>query len=424
MKLLNYTTSYFAIILLVVITIWAGLFYYNMLDEIYDSMDDGLENQKLLVIQKAAQDSTVLSHQSFEEGYYAIKKITFAQAKKQQDVYQDTLMYMLNEKDFEPVRMLKTAFRQKDNYYEMRVITSMVEEDDLIEDLLYSLLWLYLGLIASILILNNVLLKKIWQPFYSLLQYLQHFRLEDSKPIKLKETKIDEFRLLNSTIEKLLQSNTDTYISQKNFIENASHELQTPLAISLNKLELLAESSQLQEEQLVQIGAIMENLERLTRLNKLLLLLSKIENKQFAPVEEVNINSALKKIIADFSDQASFRDITISLHEEATCNVKVNPDLATILLVNLVKNAIIHNHEGGFVTIILKAESLLIENSGKKAPLDKQKIFTRFYKDNASPASTGLGLAIIKAIADLYQFGLTYNYRQNHIWSVYFKNPF
>ena len=422
MKLLNYTTTYFAGILLVIISIWAGLFYYNMLDEIYDSMDDGLENQKLLVIQKAAQDSTVLNHQRFEEGYYAIKKITFEQAKNQKDIYLDTLMYMLNEEDYEPVRLLKTVFRHKNNYYEMRVITSMVEEDDLIEDLLYSLLWLYLGLIASILVLNNVLLKTIWRPFYSLLHYVQQFRLGDSKEINTPDTKIDEFRLLNSTVKKLLQSNTDTYISQKNFIENASHELQTPLAISLNKLELLAESDQLQEDQLMQIGAVMENLERLTRLNKSLLLLSKIENGQFEPVEEVNINNTLKKIIADFTDQAAYRNINISLHEEAIRSLKINPDLANILLVNLVKNALIHNHEKGFINIIIKKESLIIENSGKETPLNEQKIFSRFYKENSSSASTGLGLAIVKAIADLYQFELTYSYQQKHIWTVNFNH--
>ena len=127
MKLLNYTSAYFAGILLLIISIWAGLFYYSMLDEIYDSMDDGLGNQKLLVIRKAAADTTILNHPEFEAGYYTIREIPFAKAATYTDTYQDTLMYMENEEDFEPVRMLRTAFRHQNNrYYELQLITSMV----------------------------------------------------------------------------------------------------------------------------------------------------------------------------------------------------------------------------------------------------------------------------------------------------------
>ncbi|GEO07472.1 two-component sensor histidine kinase [Adhaeribacter aerolatus] len=421
MKLLNYTTAYFAGILLLVILVWAGLFYINMLDEIYDSMDDGLGNQKMLVMQKAARDSSVFERRNFEDGYYRLKEISFAQARNRNDVYQDTLMYVLNEQDYEPFRMLTTVFRHQDRFYELRVITSMVEEDDLIEDLFYALFWLYLGLIASILVLNNFLLKRIWRPFYKLLQRLQNFRLEDSSQFIPVPTTISEFQLLNNTVEKLLQKNISTYNSQKNFIENAAHELQTPLAISLNKLELLAESENLKDEQLTQIGAVIQNLERLTRLNKSLLLLSKIENKQFGPEAEVNLNELIGKIVADFSDQVTFRDLTVRVAEKEICWQKLNPDLAEILFINLVKNAIVHNKPEGFIEIIIQKDSVIIQNSGKPVPLDQDKLFTRFHKGSDAPGSTGLGLAIAKAIADLYQFRLTYEYPQMHQLTVKFK---
>jgi signal transduction histidine kinase len=160
------------------------------------------------------------------------------------------------------------------------------------------------------------------------------------------------------------------------------------------------------------------------RLNKSLLLLSKIENNQFEAVEEVNINDLLQKILADFSDQAAFRQIEIDFQEKEACRQKINTDLATILLTNLVKNAILHNHPGGRVRLVLRKERLLIENTGQPKPLNQQKLFTRFYKDSASPGSTGLGLSIVKAIADIYHFRLTYEYRQNHLWTLHFKFPF
>ncbi|MBC3538541.1 sensor histidine kinase [Rufibacter sediminis] len=420
MKLLNYATSYFAALLLVVISGWAALFYINMLDEIYDSIDDGLENQKLLVIQKAAQDSTVLAQAEFEEGYYKIHEVSLAWARGKKDLYQDTLMYMQNEKDFEPVRLLTTVFRHNGRYYEMRLITSMVEEDDLIEDLLYSLLWLYLGLIASILVLNNLLLKRIWKPFYHILRRLQHFKLEEAKTVPVQKTNIAEFQLLNQTVEKLLQQNVAAYQNQKALIENASHELQTPLAISLNKLELLAESQPLQEEQLMQIGAVMENLERLTRLNKSLLLLSKIENRQFTQAEAVSLPNLVQKTLADFEDQLKYKAVSVEVEATEEVSLQMNPDLAAMLVMNLLKNALVHNVKGGFLRIRLSREALVVENAGKEEPLEETKVFARFYKDASSQASTGLGLSIVKAICDLYGFQVTYRYQQGHTFIVAF----
>lgn len=157
MKLLNYTSRYFAAILLVIITIWAAVFYYSMLDEIYDSIDDGLDNQKGLVIQKAATDSSVLTKNDFDETDYAIREISSTGIAEVKDVYIDTMMYMQNEKSDEPVRLLKTVFLQNGKYYELQVATSMVEEDDLVKQLFYSVLWLYLGLVVTIIVFNNFL---------------------------------------------------------------------------------------------------------------------------------------------------------------------------------------------------------------------------------------------------------------------------
>ena len=422
MKLLNYTSAYFAGILLLIISIWAGLFYYSMLDEIYDSMDDGLKNQKLLVIRKASTDTTILNHPAFEEGYYTIKEIPFTNAADYKDTFVDTLMYMENEEDYEPVRMLRTAFSHPNGrYYELQLITSMVEEDDLISDLLYYLVWLYAGLVATILILNNVLLRKIWKPFYRLLERLKKFKLEDQQEFKIKKTNIEEFRLLNETVQKLIQSNIATFNNQKQFIENASHELQTPLAISLNKLELLVENNNLSEEQLQILASVINNLERSTRLNKSLSQLSKIENRQFPEATETNFNDLVKKQLEDFAALAEHRNVMLHLEEEGMLQPKMNPDLATILITNLLKNAVSHNISGGTVTVQIKPNSLIIENSGSGTTLDQRQIFSRFYKGEQNSGSTGLGLAIVKAITDLYGFKVGYSFRDNkHRFTVWF----
>jgi signal transduction histidine kinase len=418
MRLLNHTTLYFAGALLVIMTLWAGLYYYNMLDEVYDSIDDGLENYKLLIIGKAATDSTVLQRTAFDEANYAVHRITEAEAMRFHDVYKDTALYMLNENDYEPVRLLTTAFHHNDKYYRLKIISSMVEEDDLIEDLFYALLWLYAGLVVSILVINNVLLRRIWKPFYGLLEKLKDFRLDRPAPLSFEKTNVREFNTLNESIVRLLKSNLDTYASQKQFIENASHELQTPLAISLNKLELMAGEGALTEAQLDLLGSVITNLERLARLNRSLLLLTKIENKQFPAAGNTDLRATATRIVGDFTDQAEHKEIATEISGGAL-TVNMNPDLAEMLVLNLIKNAIIHTPRGGRMAVSTSGNTLRVENTGAK-PLDDQRIFNRFYKDEQNPASTGLGLSIVKAIAGMYGFTVTYRFDDKHIFSVIF----
>ena len=420
MKVLNYTTSYLAIIILALISIWAGIFYYAMLDEIYDSIDDGLDNQKGLVLQKLKLDSTILLNSDFEERDYAINEISSSAMMTKKDVYIDTMMYMQNEEDFEPVRLLTTTFQHRNKNYKMQVMTSMVEEDDLVSEFLYALIWLYAGLIATMFLLNKFLMKRIWSPFYHLLKQLKDFRIE--KPaIDVKPTRIEEFSLLNEAVQKMIKSTTDAYTSQKHFIENASHELQTPLAISINKLESLAETATLSSNESKLLVSALDNLERLTRLNKSLVLLSKIENRQFGSEEIVNINLVTKKILDDFSDQVDYSKIQLQLDEEAACFVTMNADLANVLVTNLVKNAILHNHPNGMINIKISKNSFTIANSSSGIPLNEGNLFRRFNKDVESRSSTGLGLAIVKAIAELFHFNIQYQHTDMHIIIIDFN---
>ncbi len=419
MKLHNYTLLYISVALFFIISIWAGIFYAQMLDEVYDSIDDNMKNHKLLIIQKAAKDSAVLEKAHFDESNYSIHKIASAPANKIKDVFKDTLMYMQHEDDLEPVRLLKTIFTiNKQDYYELRIISSTVEEDDLIEDLFYSLVWLYVVLLVSVFLVNTFLLKKIWKPFYQLIHQLEHFSLSTTSYVPVK-TSVDEFKLLNTTVDALLKKNAELFISQKQFIENAAHELQTPLAISINKLELLTEKNNLSENELYTLASVIENLQRLTRLNKSLLLLSKIENKQFYEEEMVSLSAICLRLQEDLSDLATYKNVAIECENTGDLAVKMNKDLADMLLSNLVKNAVTHTPAGGLVKIRCDKQTLIIENSGAQA-LDQEHIFKRFYKNSGETHSTGLGLAIVKAIADKYGFALSYSFEGKHVFRVRF----
>lgn len=414
MKLVNHTLLYLSGALFLIIGVWAVIFYYSMLDEVYDSIDDGLDNYKMLIIQKAGSDSTILNKHSFEESNYSIIPISRERALQSVERYSDTLMYMQNEEDFEPVRILSTVFSIKDAYYKLDVISSMVEEDDLIEDLTYYLVFLYLALLVSIYLLNFFVLHRTWKPFYTLIQRLRHFNLRQPKPLEVPETKVSEFRELNKAILDLLRNNIDVYNSQKQFIENASHELQTPLAISINKIELMLEENDLDEEKARALGDVIRNLERLTRLNKSLLLLTKIENRQFADEEVVDFNELIRQQLDDFSELLEFKQISVQLRESGHFRQSFHKDLAFVLVSNLLKNAITYNVPQGKLQIDIEPGCICIKNTGSAEALDPERIFRRFYRSAEHKNSTGLGLSIVKAITDLYHLQVSYSFDGMH----------
>ena len=419
MKLLNYTTTYFAGILIFLLALWALIFYFEILDEIYDSIDDGLDNQKMLIIRKAEKDPSILAKAKFEDGNYIITPTTSYFGHGFTDAYRDTLMFMENESEYEPVRLLESVFHQDGSFYKIKVITSMVEEDDLRKELFFSLLWLYLGLILTIILLNNFFQQKAWKPFYRLLQNLQKFSIEKEPEIEYEKTNIDEFQLLNERVKILLQKSVESYKNQKEFIENASHELQTPLAISINKLELMAEQGDLSAEQMQELGTVLNTLERLTRLNRSLLLLSRIENRQFPAEENVNWNNLLKQVIKEFEDFTAHQQVKIILIEDEVIEHSGNKDLGEILVSNLLRNALFHSPPGSAIDVKVSSGEIRFANPGT-ATLEERKIFRRF-KGTEKAKSTGLGLAISKAIVEKLDLNLTYNFiDQKHVFSIRF----
>lgn len=420
MKLVNQSFKVLAISIFLIVSIWAVVFYYGMMDEIYDSIDDGLNNYKMLIIKKAEKDSAVLLQSAFDEGNYAIQEISQQQALTIKTTYIDTLLFMDFEQDFEPVRMVKTAFTLNGKYYHLRVISSMVEEDDLMESLFLSSLWLYLVLLISIIVINNIVLHKLWKPFYTILHQVKNFHIDQQKLPEPVATRTIEFVELKNSFDSLAKRTLETYASQKQFTENASHELQTPLAVMAARLELLLEKNTLSQNDALVIAEVLQTIDRLARLNKSLLLLSKIENQQFLQNSMVSFNQQMQYITDQLDDLAQFKNVRVLLHEPSALSVKMDETLARVLLTNLIKNAIVHNFEGGWVNISATDNMLTITNSSNHGPLDVKNIFKRFYKSNPDQQNTGLGLAIVEAICALYGFKINYRYTTEHVFELRF----
>lgn len=417
MRLANQTLKYLSISVLVVIALWSTVFYLFMLEVIHDNIDEELENQKRLIIQELSSNPTVAPDLEFGINNYKVRQISEEQALKMQNVYKDTMLYMQDDDDpepeLEPVRMLTTAFEHQGHYYELSIINSMIEESDLIKNLFYSVVILFVLLVISIVSINKVVIERLWGPLYTFLDQLTRFRLGKTKEKPTMDTQIQEFKDLQLAVTTLIRHNEESYEQQKQFIGNASHELQTPLAIMINKLEIMAETEGLSQEQSETVAAVLATAERLVRLNKSLLLLSKIENKQFLHNEDLSFNTLVLNIVAEFETIAEFKQVKINVVQEDQLGVQMDGALANIVVSNLLRNALFHNRLGGEVNIHITNKRLTVSNTSAYAALDANLVFSRFYKSDAASKGTGLGLAIVQAICHLYGFAIVYYYENN-----------
>lgn len=412
MRLLNHTLAYLSVGVLLIMAVWGGVFYFTMMDEVQDSMDDGLEDQKELIIYNFSGSAGLDSTETFSNNY-KIRAILEVNALGFRDQYSDTLMRTFRDDDKALFRMLTTVFEFDGHYYQLKVVASTLEDEDLLEQLFTGLLWLYVLIVISILIVNNWVLRKIWRPFYDILDRMKEFRIDQQDEKRVTKSKVKEFQILSDAVNKLLRRSMDAYQHQKQFIENAAHELQTPLAISFNRLELFSEKYELSADQMAEVARILENLGRVARLNRSLLMLSKIENRQFGARSTILMNELIRGLLDDMTDFIEAKNLSIHIKEEAELQVDMNKDLALMLLSNLLRNAIRHNVSGGEIHIEVSSRHLLISNTGTEEPLQEDRIFQRFFKDSRQTSSNGLGLAIVKAITDFYEINIHYSFLNN-----------
>jgi signal transduction histidine kinase len=248
---------------------------------------------------------------------------------------------------------------------------------------------------------------------------MQQYDLNKNNNISFEDTGISEFNELNQVIKNLLARNYEIYLQQKEFTENASHEMQTPLAIIQGQLELLMQTAPITEDQAILISELEASGQRIIRLNKSLLLLTKIENNEYTPKEPVDLVSMVSRLAGSFHDYINKQKIQLIEKFDAHPEVSANASLMEILFSNLISNAIRHNIPGGSLVLEIEKTSFTIRNSGSQKALSTKKLFTRFYKESSHTESTGLGLAIVKRICDLYKFPLSYSFHQQmHSFTV------
>lgn len=325
----------------------------------------------------------------------------------------DTTFFNANKHENISYRQLVFPLHINGIYYHAIVRKSRVETEDLIQMILTSTLVMVLTLLLSLILVNRFLLNKLWKPFQSTLQHLKNFNLTGRHSITLAATDIDEFRDLNNAVQIMINRVNQDYAEVKSFTENASHEIQTPLAIVKSKLELLSQSDSLGEENMGSIQTIFDATNRLSRLNQSLILLTKIDNQQFRENESVDLDAVFNKILFNYEELIEAKNITLKKNATGSSNHVMNETLAETMISNLITNAIKHNIDGGTIEIILNPETLTIINTGVHLETNPSELFERFKKGRVTSESLGLGLSIVKRICERYAYQVKYEYKKS-----------
>ena len=411
MKLFYRVLMHLLVGIVVILVGWAVVFYMGIMEEINDEVDDSLEDYTELIITRSLAGKELPVHDSGSNNQYYLREVEPSYALSRPAIfYRDSMVYISEKKETEPARILTTLFKDKEGtYFEVAVYTPTIEKKDLRQAIFQLLVGLFVSLLVAILLINVWVFRRSMRPFYRLVDWLDHSRLGKKNVPLENPTHTTEFRKLNEAVMRYATHSEEVFEQQKQFIGNASHELQTPLAICQNRLEMLMEDETLSEPQMEEILKTYQTLEYVSKLNKSLLLLSKIDNSQFVETSEVCINEVLHRYVDDYCEVYDYRGIRLTVEEKGEFRIRMNETLAVVLVTNLLKNAFVHNIDKGEIRIVITSSGIRFGNTGSGEPLDGKRIFERFYQGKKKEGSTGLGLAIVDAVCRQYQLRVSYS---------------
>lgn len=296
-----------------------------------------------------------------------------------------------------------------DKHYYLSTYNIVIETSDITETVVQTMLAIFILLLVFTAITGRYISKKILFPFHQSLEKLSAFSFQDNKPLVFSPSRTEEFEKLNAFLEKMSTKLLKDYRAMKEFSENISHEIQTPVAVMRGKIELLIDTP-ISDLQADLIQTAYQSNEKLTRIVHSLSILAKLENREFEFSEKIGFSSLLKQSVQDLEDLMDIKNISLSTVIQENISIAIHPYLAEILLTNLMTNAIKHNIPGGSIAIEFTKNFLCIKNTGNEPNRNVTELFERFKKGNNHSDSIGLGLSIVKQICFLSGFEIDYRY--------------
>lgn len=424
MKLVYKITLTLIVPLVVTLGLWGWLSYRTMERKIHADTDMILKEYSDAIIARKLSGMELPERFNGAYNTYYIKEVSPEYAAQNPAVeYGEAEVSLKTQEEFASSRIRKQIFKDKDGqYYEISVSLPTFEQETLVEHVLWWTGVLFVALLIALLAIGILVINYNLKPFMALMDWMDRYVPGHVGEPVPDNTDVLEFRKLAATVQKAVDRFEHEYEERRIFIGNASHELQTPLAVCSNRIELMLDRPGLDEDIAGELVKLHRSMQHLIRLNRTLLLLSKIENGQFPETVDVDLGAMIRDGISLNDEIYSYKSIASVLEEDGTLISCMNEQMASVLVNNLLKNAYVHSPDGGKVLVTVNENGFSVRNSGTAA-LDRSRIFSRFYLPGGrKEGSTGLGLALAYTVCDRNGMELSYDFVDNHhIFSVILK---
>lgn len=421
MKLTTHAIRNLILPLLLIFGVWSVVFYLILSDELIDEVDDQLEVYSERIMRQWLSGEALPDSTDGSNNTYYIRQITPKELTIDERVeYEYKNIYIASRHEEEPARVMHTIFEHNDGtWWKLTVITPVYERNEVISTILVATFILIVAMMLVIIGVFAWVFVRHTRPLYKVLHYLDSYAIGKPQPLD-NETDVTEFQRLNESVTDCIHRIEEVYERERRFIGDASHELQTPLAVCQNRIEMMMNDDTLTEQQMMELAKIEQTISELIRLNKTLLFLSKIENNQYIEQTDVDINSKIRRQMEMLAEVYESKNITTHLYDKGQWRLTANDELMASLVSNLLRNAYIHSLPHSTIDIYIKEGALSIANTGDNDSLDTSRLFDRFYCGNPGKQhSNGLGLSIVKAICEVSNLKVGYSFEQGkHIFTI------
>ena len=339
------------------------------------------------------------------------------------DIFGDTLKYDVKDKQYRTYRYLQYISGSGEGSLLVRIYKSTTPTDKLVERVTLMITLMVILFLAGIFILNRYIFANLWKDFFEAIEKLKRFETT-KEPVILGEQDIQEFDELKQVLEVMTRRLATDYRELKEYTDHTTHELQTPLAVIKSKTELLFQSENMGAEEMKLLEAINTSVHQLSRLNSTLTLITRIENRQFTEKEDLALTALLDRHLELLEEHIGLKKITVKKqYQDGGKTLFMDQGLADLLVANLLKNAIVHNLEGGCIELETGPQSLTIRNDGPPLGFSQEELFTRFVRNTRRTGSFGLGLSLVKKVCETYKFNIDYSFdNQQHVFRISFPD--
>ncbi|WP_154855562.1 sensor histidine kinase [Cyclobacterium xiamenense] len=407
MKLINQFTIWYLGISIIVLLIGGVLIFYKLESEIDFEQGKELERQ----LDNYARRMEFMENPArLKKDRLEIRELPLEAAQIPFQV-NDTLAW------HEPLEQVERQVKAGRSYlingkhYYMSTYNIMIESDDITETVVQTMVAIFLLLLIFIVVTSRLVSKKILQPFHQSLTKINGFTFKKNAPLEFEPSRIEEFEKLHEFLRKMSLRLLSDYKIVKEFSENLSHEIQTPIAITSGKLELLL-NSPINDQQAKWIAAAYQSTQKMSKTVHSLATLAKLENQEFEGNQRLDLSQLIHQSIAGYEELIAIKNIRLHSNIAPEVHIEMHPNMAEMLVDNLLSNAIKHNQNPGYIDIVVSQNQLTIRNSGSQPKTDVVEFLERFKKGNPSSDSIGLGLSIVQQICRIHGFTLDYQFSE------------